>query len=1001
VRSPPESRVPALQLEGAHGNGVVVSLEFAGPGSAEGAFAMEQLIRLAERIDSERATRLSSEFAGRPLAVLLGTACPPLTPHFGWQCDALDRLAERGWRAERRRREFGELFRAGAEPDGAAGAPGAMARLRRRVWAEKARIALRELLPVELGGAELESTARELSLLADAALEGALGEAMREVGARFGPPRRADGEPSTLTVFGMGKLGGLELNAGSDVDLLFVYDTDEGAGEPTLHEYWTAVVRRMVEHVEAPSADGTIWRVDLRLRPEGAGGPIANSADATERYYTRWGRLWERAALLRARPSAGDPRLGELVEREIFQPFVYRRQVDPTIPHGLADLVERSRKELSEDPARDLKLGPGGIREAEFFVQSLQLVWGGVEPSLRTRGTLGALARLQSRGLCSDEEAAHVSEAYVLLRKVEHRVQWMSGLQTHLLPRGDDLARLAASMRVSESDLTLALERARELVHRSFSSLAPSPSPAPSALAPLADLLAGDADELDRVAEETYASSDIGEHLRALARRPDGLLGELTRERFPGLVLAVLDELKRASDPEQAAAGLRAFFGRFLSPESYVAALDEQRLGLRRLVTAFASSAFIRDAVLVRPELADHIVFGQSKVSDPVAAVEMEIEAQAEIIGPNPQPDDARDALVSGLRIAKQRVMIEVATADLAGTLGTRDATRHLSALADEELERAVHHALEGAPGLAVVAMGKLGGRDIGYGSDLDVIFVYDPDKAPDLDDAPAFFAYKAHEIIRLISEPHETGPGYELDTRLRPSGSQGMLVTSVEAFARYHSVPPPGLAAPRENVGSSGASWERQALLRARLAAGDRDLGARALSVAEQAAYGGAPPKPEEIHHLRLRMERELARERPDRLDLKAGRGGLLDVEFGAQFLQMREGGRNAAVRTPDTADALEALHRHGYLGPGEYEAFREGYRFLRRLEQRIHVQKGRGSSVIETRGPGLPALARRMGYMDGPGAHATDALLARYKDVTETVRRAYLTVLGVAERP
>jgi glutamate-ammonia-ligase adenylyltransferase len=598
----------------------------------------------------------------------------------------------------------------------------------------------------------------------------------------------------------------------------------------------------------------------------------------------------------------------------------------------------------------------------------------------------------------SDEEATSVAEAYVLLRTLEHRVQWMSGVQTHLLPQGDDLTRLAASLRVDEGSLLGGVARARELVHGLFTSLAPGPAAKASSLAPVADLLAGDADALDGAAQAAFGGNDVGEHLRALARRPDGLLGELTRERYPGLVVAVLDELKASSDPEHAAEGLRAFFGRFLSPEPYVAALASQRLGLRRLVTAFASSAFIRDAVLARPELADLIVFGEGAISDPAAAVEVETEAQAQIQTAELEAGDGRDALVAGLRIAKQRVMVEVATADLAGALGTREATRHLAALADAELDMAVRHALGKGEGLAVIAMGKLGGREIGYGSDLDVLFVYDPRKAPEEDEASAWFSYKAQAIIRLVSEPHAAGPGYELDTRLRPSGSQGMLVTSIEAFARYHSVPPPGAVGKAGGVGSAGASWERQALLRARFCAGDQELGARALGVAEQAAYGGKSPDPLEVHHLRARMERELARERDDRFDLKAGRGGLFDVEFAVQFLQMRNG-TDARIRTPDTAEALESLAALGYVRAGDYEALREGYRFLRRLEQRIHVQRGRGSSTVDTRDTGLQALAHRMGYRDGPGVRAVEALLARYKDVTENVRAAYRRVLGIPE--
>ena len=959
---------------------------------------MDDLIRLAESIDARRAARLTRELGPRPVAVLLGTAFPPLTPQSGWQSDALQDLGERGWRAPRRRGELTRLLDA-ALPAGEPGDAAARVQaLRRAAWAEKARIALRELLPIELGGAELETTSRELSFLADALLDRALGEAAREVATRHGPALRSDGSSAALAAFGMGKLGGLELNAGSDIDLLFVYDTDEGGSAVSLHEHFTLVVRRAVELIETPSADGMIWRVDLRLRPEGSQGPIVNSADATERYYTRWGRLWERAALLRARAAAGDPALGSLLEREIILPFVFRRDVDPTIGEALVELVERSRRELSSDPARDLKLGPGGIREAEFFVQTLQLVWGGQEPSLRVSGTLPALARLRARGLVTEGEASAVSEAYSLLRTLEHRVQWTSGIQTHLLPVGDDLFHIARTLRANPSEVRTALDRARERVHALFSSIAPNPPRSVSAFEPVIAALSADSEELVRATDEAYGDQELGEHLVALTRRPDGLLGELTRDRFPELARAVLEEVGASSDPEQALRTLRAFFSRFSAPEAYVAALAGDRMALRRLVTTFASSAFIGEAVLARPELADVILFGAGAISDSSAAVAVEIEGQRQMLPAGADALEQREALVAGLRIAKQRVLVEVATADLAGAIGTREATRKLAALADEVLRRAVDQVLGGAGGLAVIAMGKLGGREIGYGSDLDVVFVYDPDRAPEADEAGAWFSYQAQKVIRLISEPHVAGPGYELDTRLRPSGSQGMLVASLDAFRRYHGVEaedePSSPVASRP--GSSGAAWERQALLRARFAAGDAELGARALRIAERAAYGGGAAPAPEVHHMRARMERELGRERSYRFDLKAGRGGLLDVEFAAQFLQMRHG-YDHAVHTQETGEALDALAQRDYLEPATYDALREGYRFLRRLEQRIHVLRGRGSSVIDSRGPGLRALALRMGYRDAPGAPAADTLLARYRDVTENVRAAYARVLDV----
>jgi len=961
----------------------------------------EELQRLAAFIDEPRATLLRKELEAHPLAFLLATAFPPLTPHSDWQLAALGEIEREGLVNERHRGELFALFEsARAEPDPEA----RLVALRRVVWAEKARIALRELLPVELGGGEIETTARELSLLAESSLELALWFAELEIAARYGAPTRADGAPSELVVLGMGKLGGLELNAGSDIDLVFVYDTDEGESSVSLHEHWTRVARRLVEMLEAPSPDGMLFRVDLRLRPEGSQGPIANSVDATERYYTTWGRLWERAALIRARPAAGSRALGALLEREVFLPFVYRREVDLSLARGLADLVARNRAELSSAPDRDLKLGQGGIREAEFFVQTLQLVWGGQEPSLRVTGTLQALGRLESRGLVTAREARVIADAYALLRKLEHRVQWSTGVQTHLLPAGEaGMARLARTLRLDDSEkLERELSRLRTAVHALFRSLSPGAIEKASSRyqAVAAELGAGEGDLL-RVAARDYGDDDLALHLVALARRPDGLLGTLTRERFPGLALELLEALGDAPDPEQAARYLRSFFARFVTPAPYVEALAENPRALKRLLTVLGSSVFIGDAILGRPELADVVVFGEGAISDPALAVDAEIEVHAQGL---PRDADARErseAFVGALRIAKQRVMLEVAVADLAGSVGTREATRTLSALAEVELSRAVSHVLgEGDTGLAVLSLGKLGGGELGYGSDLDVLFVFDPERAPSLLEAPAFFAQRAQRVIRLISEPHVAGRGYELDTRLRPSGSQGMLVTSLESFARYHGLTLPGVKPTTggPSVQSGGAAWERQTLTRIRFSAGDAALGARAVAVAERAAYEGRPPAAEEIHRMRLRMERELGRERDGRFDLKLGRGGLLDVEFAAQYLQMRHG-EDASVRTPDTALALDALLRGGYLEHHPYEALREGYRFLRRLEQRIHVLGGTGSSMFEASGRSIRGLAARMGYRDGPDRPAVEALLWRYRGVTASVREAYLTVLSLEE--
>ncbi len=960
----------------------------------EAAVSVEDLTR---SIDSERAQELAGEFEARPLVHLLATAFPALTPVTRWQQESLAALLDEGLRARRKRSDYmtrvlaltGDL----SEPERVRES------LRRAAWAERARIALRELLPAHLGGAALFDSARELSELAEVSLEIALTEAAHHVARRFGTPRREDGEPSTVVALGMGKLGGYELNAGSDVDLCFVYDTDEGGSELTLHEHWSRVVRRAVQTLEEPTADGFVWRVDLRLRPEGSRGPLVNSLNATERYYETWGRLWERAALLRARAIAGDEQLGIELARSIVTPFVYRRAVNPGLATSLAELLERSRVELSMDPERDLKLGVGGIREAEFFVQTLQLVWGGREPSLRVPSMLQALSRLRSRGLVADSEVGQLSNSYELLRRAEHAVQWSTGIQTHVLPPADEeMQRLARCLGFTDGKrLTAALEEARATVHELFESLqleAPRP---PAKHQVFLGHLEDAAIEVDRLSEALFGSPEVGQHLVALAQRPDGLLGELTGERHGDLADNLLDAIAQCPDPALAARTLRSFFFRFASPSAYVNAVAVDPLALRRFITVLGSSAFVGDAVVSRPDLADVLLFGRGTMPDAQDVVNLEVRELSRTLPDNAEPWERRDRLIHGLRRAKRRVMVEVAVADLAGSVKTREATRVLSDLADETLSLAVQYELgPDALGLSVIAVGKLGGREIGYGSDLDVLFIFDSERAPSNKDPQEYFVRIAQRVIRLISEPHPAGPGYELDTRLRPSGSHGMLVTSIESFARYHGLSTPeGAAAP--TVQSSSAPWERQALIRARACAGDEELGGRITLLAEMAAYERGAPPVEEMHRLRMRMERELAQEREGRFDLKMGRGGLLDVEFATQWLQMQHG-RDPRVRSPDTLNALEALAAADYLSQPQYETLREAYTFLRRLEQRMHVLRGTSSTTLDAHGVGLRELSRRMGIEGTAGSESREELLQRYQHVVNSVRETYLEILGIA---
>jgi glutamate-ammonia-ligase adenylyltransferase len=347
------------------------------------------------------------------------------------------------------------------------------------------------------------------------------------------------------------------------------------------------------------------------------------------------------------------------------------------------------------------------------------------------------------------------------------------------------------------------------------------------------------------------------------------------------------------------------------------------------------------------------------------------------------------DAFVGALRRAKRRVTFEVGLADLSGELAGREAAHVLTALADATLEHACRFAMRergmgDGRGLALVAMGKLGGREIGYGSDLDLLFVYDDTG----EDAQERAVRTAQRVLRLVGTPHGEGPGYELDTRLRPSGSHGLLVVSLDGFARYQA--------------EQAEGWERQALVKARPCAGDGALGGRVVAIAHDAAYRRGAPPAERLHHLRTRMQKELTHERldrsPARYDLKVGRGGIVDVEFASQWLQMRHG-EDPRVRTTETEVALAALETCGYLDAASADALREGWRFLRRLEQRLRIAHGTSATLLEEGAPGLAALARRMRMHDAPRVRAEAALLERYVGVTREVRAAYLRALGLGD--
>lgn len=825
--------------------------------------------------------------------------------------------------------------------------------LRRARHRAMVRIALREVLRV----ADIDQTAAELAILASVAIDTAWSACRRSVEASLGSTDVA------ATVLGMGKLGGGELNFGSDVDLIFFYETDDAEvdGDASVHEIFTRVVRRTTKALSEVTEDGFVFRVDLRLRPEGSQGALANSIASAERYYASFGRRWERAALLRARPVAGDFELGRLVVRTL-EPFVYPRRVDPEIAESMHALMHKARRDLRVYDAKNIKLGRGGIREAEFFVQTLQLVWGGIHPELRVAGTLEALERLKARGLVSHAEAQALFDAWALLRRVEHRIHMSRGYQTHDLPT--DRSKLARSLGFeSHVELDAALASARSRVAELFDSLVEEPEAIRSN--PLVDALAEDAppEVLAPLLPPRVRDPDAAiAHLLRLARNPQSPFGAIGRTRRIDLASRLLEELAQAPDVDGAIHHLADFFAR--GGSGYDRVLEEQPQVARRLIGLFGTSPTLARALIAHPEaLGETILGASSPAMDPMRDAHDALDAI-----------DDPEELVSTLRRLKREHTLRIGLAYVDHELDLRQTGAHLTALADAQIRATFRFARAecarrwGTPSseMAVVGLGKLGGGEMGFGSDLDLLFLYGEDGETSAGRTHAeAFARTAQRVIRLLSRPDAAGAGYATDARLRPGGAQGVLVSSLYAFARYQR--------------QRAEGWEQQALVRARcIASDDEALITRVDELLQVSAYGTPPRDPERLAELRSRMQVELAGEKRRRYHPKLGHGALVDVELLTQWLQMQHGSSDAGVRARHTLDALRALEP--IVDRNVTDALRDAYLFFRGVEQAMILLDER-ATTLSFGGPRALSVARAVGLAHRDAERPDEVLEAMWR--------------------
>ncbi|HET6983707.1 MAG TPA: bifunctional [glutamate--ammonia ligase]-adenylyl-L-tyrosine phosphorylase/[glutamate--ammonia-ligase] adenylyltransferase, partial [Myxococcaceae bacterium] len=713
------------------------------------------------------------------------------------------------------------------------------------------------------------------------------------------------------------------------------------------------------------------------------------------------GRTWERAAWIKARPVAGDLALGQEV-LDGLGPFVWRRTLDLAAVEALRDLKMQIdlRSTARED---DVKLGPGGIREVEFVAAALQLLHGGRNPALRVRSTQRALRRLVEAGLLSLADSDRLLEAYAFLRRAENRLQMVDDRQTQAVPPpGPERERLAHSLGFPDpAAFEAELERHRTYVAQAFRVLLGQEARGELPHEP--DLvLALDEDVEDTLRAEALARRGFDDPAAALAsvHRLRRVLGTARLEEGPGpsgIALQLLQGAARSPDPDQALFYLAEFASALSVPAGYLRLLHQRPAVARRLLDLFGQSAYLSAELVRTPELLDQLVSWDSEaLHKPPERIRAELDGRAARATEDPEQ------LLGALRRFKNEEVLRVGLGDIATELEVPEVARQLTALADGLLDHAVLLAAEYARGrwgtprmrdgrrapLAVLGMGKLGGRELGYHSDLDLLFVYGSSADEETTGGTAgrlghheYFARMVQRLLSLLTLQYREGRLYQVDTRLRPSGNQGPLVVSEEAFLDHHA--------------RRAQLWERQALVKARAVAGDVAYGERLLGTAltplvwERPLPEGAA---QEIHRVRMRMEREVAGESVEQLNLKTGQGGLVDVEFATQYLQLVHGGAVPQVRKPGTLDALAALAATGRLRREDAAELREGYLFLRRVENRQRLVHGRALQRLPTRGRPLLLLARRLGY---GGPDAGGAFLSEYRAVAATVRAAYVRVL------
>jgi len=823
---------------------------------------------------------------------------------------------------------------------------------------EMLRIACRDLA----GWAPLGEVLGDLSGLADASISLALATLAERVSKQAGG-RRKKTSPS-MVVLGMGKLGAGELNFSSDIDLIFAYPP-AGAGWPRslpgAEEYYLQLGRQLIRVLGDYTEHGFVFRVDMRLRPYGDSGPLVMNFDALAEYYQLQGREWERYAMIKARPVAGPPQAAEQL-MQLLRPFVYRRYLDFGAFESLRGLKEQIAREVERKGMRDnIKLGPGGIREIEFIVQAFQLIRGGRQSALRQRSVLDVLGALVVLGYLPESVARQLAQAYVFLRRTENRLQEFDDQQVHSLPEEDTgRARLAFSMGYPDwAEFSTALAAHRNVVQQQFELVFAAPRDRTGAgqgrkTPGLDDVWRGTAGRETAIRVLAQAGyPDAEETLQWLTAFRKGavtrFLGEQGQRRLDELMPPLLQAAAVEAEPAEVLRRLGELLESIAGRTTYLSLLVEHPQALTQLTRLCGASAWVAAELAQHPILLDELLDPRT-LYDPLDKEGLRRLLELRMSG---IPAEDLEQQMDSLRQFRQAAVLHVAAADIVTGLSLAKVGDYLTWIAEVVLEKTLQLAWDrlvarhGRPrckvrgkqreaGFAIVAYGKLGGYELGYGSDLDVVFLHDSRGDEQQTSGPRvlgnseFFTRLSQRIIHILNTFTSAGILYEVDMRLRPNGASGMLVSSLEAFGDYQR--------------RSAWTWENQALVRARVVCGNEDIARRFRRVRAGvlARPRDAAELQREVVEMRERMRQELDKSSGDRVDLKQSPGGIVDVEFMVQCgVLLWSGAQAELLKFTDNLNLLDAFGRHGLLPEGDVRLLAEAYCAIRQRINHLALQE------------------------------------------------------------